>query len=108
MKLTGKLVLITGGSSGIGEAAAKLLASRGATVVLMARSEQNLKRVANEITEDGGTSHYFPVDLGDHKALRVLVKEVTSGIGVPDIIINSAGAGKWLSVLKRTKFNSGR
>ncbi len=54
--IDGKVVVVTGGSSGLGEATAKLLAERGAKVMLGARREENLERIVSEIKEDGGTA----------------------------------------------------
>src|ERR1700741_2773754 len=61
----GKVVLITGGSSGIGEAAAKKIAEAGGEVILVARTPQNLEKVADEIRSDGGIAHVYPRALAD-------------------------------------------
>jgi len=53
-----KVIIITGASSGIGEATARLLASKGARVVLGARREENLRRIADEIRQNGGQAVY--------------------------------------------------
>ncbi len=63
MTVKGKVVVITGASSGIGEAAAKLLAKNGAKVVLGARREDNLQRIVTEITEAGGSAIYQVTDV---------------------------------------------
>src|SRR6201997_5033333 len=65
----GKVTLITGGSSGIGEAAAKKIAEAGGGVVLVARTLENLEKVADEIGGDGGTAHVYPCDLTDMDAI---------------------------------------
>src|SRR6201986_2292864 len=65
----GKTVLITGGSSGIGEAAAKKIAQAGGAVALVARTRENLEKVANDIRGDGGTAHVYPCDLTDMDAI---------------------------------------
>ena len=65
----GKTVLITGGSSGIGEAAAKKIAEAGGVVVLVARTRENLEKVADQIRGDGGTAHIYPCDLSDMDAM---------------------------------------
>ncbi len=96
MKLTGKLALVTGASSGIGEATAKLLASRGATVLLVARREHELARIAAAIEADGGRAKGFAADLSDPAAVATAASAVRAEFGVPDAIVNCAGAGRWL------------
>src|SRR5262249_10520930 len=64
----GRIVLITGGSSGIGEAAAKKIAEAGGVVVLVARTRENLEKVANDIRGNGGTAPGCPGDPPDHDA----------------------------------------
>lgn len=98
MDINGKTVLITGASSGIGEATAKTAAAKGARVLLLARSTHLLKRVASEITVQRGTAIPFTVDLSDAAAVAAVAVEIIAEEGVPDIIINNAGAGRWLSV----------
>ncbi|MEM6107829.1 SDR family NAD(P)-dependent oxidoreductase [Mycobacterium sp. 050272] len=87
----GKTVLITGGSSGIGEAAAKKIAEAGATVVLVARTPENLEKVAAEIRSDGGLAHVYPCDLSDMDAIATMADEVLNELGGVDILINNAG-----------------
>jgi len=96
--MRGKKVLITGASSGIGEATAKLLAEKGAEVILQARGEEGLNRVAQEIRDKGGTAHVYSVDLNDYNAINETAKRVIDGIGLPDVIINNAGIGRWLFI----------
>lgn len=64
-----KTILITGGSSGIGEAAAKKIAEAGGTVALVARTRENLEKVADEISGAGGAAHVYPCDLSDMDAI---------------------------------------
>lgn len=90
-----KIVLITGGASGIGEAAAKQFAGLGARVVLLDRDEKNLKRVSDEIQGQGGKAHYFLVDIGDYRSVVRVCEQIKKEVGVPDVIINGAGGGKW-------------
>jgi short-subunit dehydrogenase len=87
----GRTVLITGGSSGIGAAAAKKIADAGSPVVLVARTPENLEKVANEIRADGGTAHVYPCDLSDMDAIAAMADEVLNDLGGVDILINSAG-----------------
>ena len=90
-----QLVLITGASSGIGAETAKEFAKRGATVLLLARNKNNLQRVADEIISRGGKAEIFPLDLSKHQEVQVTAEKIKSRHGVPDIIFNNAGSGKW-------------
>jgi NADP-dependent 3-hydroxy acid dehydrogenase YdfG len=93
-EITG-LAVVTGASSGIGAATATAMARKGAHVVLLARRENLLREVAHEITGQGGRAHSFAVDLTDAKATAEVAKRITDEIGIPDILVNDAGAGKW-------------
>ncbi|HZX93218.1 MAG TPA: SDR family NAD(P)-dependent oxidoreductase, partial [Myxococcales bacterium] len=89
--IDGKVVIITGASSGIGEATAKLLASKGAKVVLGARREDKLKQIADEIEKDGGQAVYQALDVtkaSDNDAIVELAKETFGGV---DVIFLNAG-----------------
>jgi len=86
-----KVVAITGASSGIGEATAKLLASNGAKVVLGARREEKLKQIVDEIEKDGGQAVYRELDVtapSDNNDLVTLAKETFGGI---DVVFLNAG-----------------
>ncbi|MEO6086366.1 MAG: SDR family oxidoreductase [Umezawaea sp.] len=74
--LTGKVVLITGASRGIGEAAARLFAREGAAVVLAARSTEALDRIVTEIRADGGTADAVAMDLADRTSIRAAIDRV--------------------------------
>ena len=87
----GRTVLITGGSSGIGAAAAKKIADAGSQVVLVARTPENLEKVANDIRADGGTAHVYPCDLSDTDAIATMADQVLNDLGGVDILINNAG-----------------
>jgi NAD(P)-dependent dehydrogenase (short-subunit alcohol dehydrogenase family) len=87
----GRTVLITGGSSGIGAAAAKKIAEAGSQVVLVARTPENLEKVANDIRADGGTAHVYPCDLSDMDAIATMADQVLNDVGGVDILINNAG-----------------
>ncbi len=86
-----KTILITGGSSGIGEAAAKKIAEAGGAVVLVARTRANLEKVADGIRGDGGTAHVYPCDLSDMDAIAAMADQVLDDLGGVDILINNAG-----------------
>jgi NAD(P)-dependent dehydrogenase (short-subunit alcohol dehydrogenase family) len=91
IELRGKRVVITGASSGIGEAGAELFARHGATVVVVARRQDLLEGVADRITAKGGTAIALPCDLSDLDAVDELVKAVEDRLGGVDILVNNAG-----------------
>ncbi|MEI7714505.1 MAG: SDR family NAD(P)-dependent oxidoreductase [Mycobacterium sp.] len=90
-EVKGRTVLITGGSSGIGAAAAKKIAQAGGAVVLVARTKENLEQVAQEIRVGGGTAHVYPCDLADTDAIAEMADRVLADLGGIDILINNAG-----------------
>lgn len=91
INLTGKRILITGASSGIGEAAAEQFARHGATVAVVARRKDLLDAVADRITTSGGAAMSMPCDLSDMEAIDALVADLQRRIGGVDILINNAG-----------------
>lgn len=96
MKIEGKTVLITGASSGIGAAIANSISQAGAKrVLLLARNELGLVAVENEINTSGGEAVAYPVDLSDPDAVQAVADRVREEAGVPDILINNAGLGRW-------------
>ena len=86
-----KIIIITGASSGIGEATAKLLASRGATVALAARRVEKLREVAADIQANGGKASVHQVDVTDKHQVVGLVNDVVSQHGRLDVMVNNAG-----------------
>jgi|SRR3954452_16891896 NADP-dependent 3-hydroxy acid dehydrogenase YdfG len=86
-----KVVIITGASSGIGEATAKLLASKGAKVVLGARREDNLKRIVDEIERDGGQAVYRTLDVTAASDNQAIVDLAEQKFGRVDVIFLNAG-----------------
>src|SRR3954451_24717245 len=89
--LTGKRVLLTGASSGIGEAAARKPARRGARVVVVARRQELLDALVERITRDGGDASAHAADLCDLDAVDELVAKVEQALGGVDILVNNAG-----------------
>ena len=89
--ITGKRVLITGGSSGIGQAAAMQIAAAGGVPILVARSMDKLVTVKDEIEALGGTAHVYSCDLSDLEAIDQLVSAVLTDHGGVDFLVNNAG-----------------
>ncbi len=88
--LEGKRILITGASSGIGEAAAEQFARLGATVVVAARRQELLDALAARITAAGGKALSIPCDVSDMDAVDALVADVEGRLGGIDILVNNA------------------
>ena len=89
--IKGKVVVITGASSGIGEATALLLASHGAKVVLAARRADRLEHLKNRIHTEGGEAEYLVTDVKLRKDLFKLVDFATNRFGRMDVLVNNAG-----------------
>jgi short-subunit dehydrogenase len=87
----GKIVLITGASSGIGKAAAVKVADAGATVLLVARSEDKLEETKREIEAAGGVAHIHRCDMSDVEDVERMAEEVLAYHGQVDILVNNAG-----------------
>ena len=95
MQIANRFVLITGASSGIGAATAQAMARTGARrIALLARTRSDLEEVAAELK--GAEARVYPVDLADAPAVDRAVQQIGSDMGAPDVIVNSAGAGRWL------------
>ncbi|ACB61016.1 MULTISPECIES: SDR family oxidoreductase [Exiguobacterium] len=86
-----KVVIITGASSGIGEATAKLLAKQGAQLVLAARREDRLKTLQQEIEQLGGKAVYQVTDVTDSAQVEQLAKLAQDTFGSVDVLVNNAG-----------------
>ena len=91
MNLNGKVAIITGASSGIGEATAKKLAGEGAKVVLAARRTDRLEELKSEIAKAGGSALVVETDVTKRDAVKNLVKQAKDTYGPVDILVNNAG-----------------
>jgi NAD(P)-dependent dehydrogenase (short-subunit alcohol dehydrogenase family) len=94
LDLDGKVVLVTGGSKGIGFACAKAFQSEGAKVALCSRSQDNIDRALSELPGAFGVA----ADLTDAAAAARVIDEVESSVGPIDVLINSAGAARRVAV----------
>lgn len=90
-ELKGKVALVTGASSGIGESTAKLLAKNGARVVLVARREDRLQRITKEIEDAGGRAISVVADVADEAQVKNAFDKAQQGFGRLDILVNNAG-----------------
>src|ERR671916_420459 len=109
-KLDGKVAVVTGASSGIGEATAEALAAEGATVVVAARREERLADLSKRIEEDGGRVLAAACDVTDESQAHGLIRKAEEEFGRIDILVNNAGVmllstvGKGLSDQWRQMF----
>ncbi len=86
-----KVVIVTGASSGLGEATAKRLAASGAKLMLAARREDRLKDLVAAIAQSGGTATYRVTDVADRAQMEALAKETLRTYSRIDVLINNAG-----------------
>ncbi|MFN8207781.1 MAG: SDR family oxidoreductase [Bacteroidales bacterium] len=91
MYFSGKIVWITGASSGIGEELAVSVAAQGGTVVLSARSLEQLQRVQNRCTEAGGKSEIVILDLSSQESIQKAATDVLGKFGRIDVLVNNGG-----------------
>lgn len=91
MKLKNKVAIITGASSGIGEATARSLAREGARVVLAARRKERLETLKKEITNEGGEALVVVTDITNRSEVQHLVDQAIESYGNIDILVNNAG-----------------
>lgn len=91
LDIKGKVVAITGASSGIGEATARLLAHQGAHVVLGARRTERLEALTSEIRSKGGSAGYQQLDVTKRDQMEAFIKYAEKTFGRVDVILNNAG-----------------
>jgi NADP-dependent 3-hydroxy acid dehydrogenase YdfG len=90
-EIQGKVIVITGASSGIGEATARLLAQKGAVVVMGARRTEKLEALASAIRAEGGTAEFRALDVTSREDVDAFVQFAYTKFGRVDVIINNAG-----------------
>ncbi|KAL9971919.1 hypothetical protein ACROYT_G018142 [Oculina patagonica] len=96
--LGGKVAIVTGASSGIGEAIARALAENGAKVVLAARRKERLDKIRDEITKSGDVAVAMEMDVVNRQQVLDLVSHTNDTLGPVDIIVNNAGVGYYTTM----------
>ena len=91
-RLNGKITIVTGGASGIGEAIVREFVKQGATVVCADIQEEQGRRVVEEVTAAGGTAAFQTTDLRDLAQIESLIEETVSRHGRLDVLCNNAAA----------------
>jgi len=89
--LTGKRVIVTGASSGLGEVFARSIAQAGAVVALVARRADRLESLASEIRANGGEAHAIVADLEQREDCLRMMEQASAALGGLDVLINNAG-----------------
>ena len=90
-ELHGRNVVVTGASSGIGRATARMMGRHGANVMLVSRTKEKLDALKDEIEREGGRAFVYPADLADLDACEAMISQVLSDHGHVDILVNNAG-----------------
>jgi NAD(P)-dependent dehydrogenase (short-subunit alcohol dehydrogenase family) len=89
--VNGKVVVVTGGSSGIGEATALMMARAGARVAIVARDEAKLSETVRQIAEEGGEARSYSADLSELEACDAVIDRIEAEMGHIEILVNNAG-----------------
>ena len=92
-RLAGKVAVITGGNSGIGETTGQVFAREGAKVVLMARRQEQGEAVAQGIRDAGGEATFIRCDVGDDDSVQPAVAQAAEAYGTINVLFNNAGGG---------------
>jgi 3-oxoacyl-[acyl-carrier protein] reductase len=100
--LVGKVAIVTGGSRGIGAAAALTLAGVGASVMVVARDGSAASRVADAVVASGGEAFGVSCDVAEYASVEVMVDDTIRRFGKPDILVNNAGVVEPIGALAPT------
>ena len=99
----GRVALITGASSGLGDNFARRLAAEGAVVAVAARRIDRLQKLVDEIRAAGGRAEAFALDVSDPASVEAAYGAITRSLGVPDIVVNNAGIAQAKLALELTE-----
>jgi len=91
LRLQNKIVIVTGGSKGIGEAITRLLAGEGALPVIVTRARDSAERLVEELVGQGQTAHFIQADLGEAETSRRVIEATIALTGRIDALVNNAG-----------------
>ena len=100
--LSGRVALVTGASSGLGEQFARVLAKAGAGVALAGRRVERLKSLRAEIEAEGGDAHVVPLDVTDLDGIKSAVAHTETDVGTIDILINNSGVATTQKLVEAT------
>ena len=104
-RVRGRLVLVTGASSGIGEACARRFAAEGANLALWARRRERLERLAADLVREHGVEvEIDTVDVRDRAAVQEAADRLMEGVGPPDILVNNAGLAAGFDLVQEGDF----
>lgn len=101
--MQGKLVLVTGASSGLGKHFAQVLAQAGATVLLTARNVEKLQQVLEQIQASGAVAHAVAMDVSNASSVENAMAQIVKQYGVPDVLVNNAGQSIAKPMLEQTE-----
>ncbi|MEO7744379.1 MAG: glucose 1-dehydrogenase [Usitatibacter sp.] len=101
--VTGRVALVTGASSGLGQHFAQTLAAAGATVVAGARRTDRLQALVARIASEGGRAIAVPMDVTDAGSVAAAFAQATQSVGAPDIVVNNAGIAQTRPALELTE-----
>lgn len=99
MRLQGRVVLITGGGSGIGRATAELCAVEGASIAVVDRDLASASETAANIVQNGGKAHAIQTDVTDATAVQAMAKEALTTFSRIDVLVNNAGGSEGTDIL---------
>lgn len=101
--MQGKLVLVTGASSGLGKHFGQVLAHAGATVVLSARNVEKLQQVLEQVQASGAVAHAVAMDVSNSSSVKNAMAQIVTQYGVPDVLVNNAGQSIAKPMLEQTE-----